>query len=128
MGEIRRHKRIVAWLAIVGLVSHSLLAALYLAPSKVAPLVDEIFGSLVICTSHGAATAPDDGGSNPYSPSEHCAACVLIAKIAVVIAVIMAAMAFPVRLAVRPVPIPVRSLAVHLSLGGIRSRAPPLSA
>jgi DUF2946 family protein len=126
MGEFRRHKRILAWLAIVALLGNAVVAALYFAPARAAPLVDSILGPLVICTSHGTETVPPDGGSSPHSPSDHCPACTLVAKIALVVTVVLlATAALPALPAVRPVPVRSRRLAVHLGPGGIRSRAPP---
>lgn len=91
-------------------------------------MIDDILGSIVICTSHGPVTAAGDGQSSPRSTADHCPACTLLSKIVLVLTVILAAIAFPAPLSVRPIPVRARSLPVHLSLGGIRSRAPPLSA
>lgn len=125
MRGVRRHKRAWAWLAIIALLSNMLVA---LAPSKAASLVDEILGPLVICTADGAKTAQGDGGSGRHAPPDHCPTCTLLAQFVLAVAVILTAVAFPVLAAAIPTPTGSGPLALHLSLGGIRSRAPPLSA
>ena len=126
MQNFRRRKRIPAWLAIIALFGNALVAALAVAPASAAPLADDVLGPLVICTSHGADAAPQDGGSSPQSPREHCPACTLLAKVALVPApLLLAASVLPDLPAVTPMPIRLRGPAEHLGPGGIRSRAPP---
>lgn len=98
-------------------------------PSKAAGLVDDLIGPLVICTSDGATTLPHgSGGSGPDKKSDHCTSCTLLAGFALLVALAFAAIVFPpasIRFQLRT---GVRTLADHLGLGGIHSRAPPLSA
>ena len=54
-------------------------------------------------------------------------ACTLLAALALAVALAFAAIAFPARI-FHPFRSAARTLADHLSLGGIRSRAPPLFA
>jgi hypothetical protein len=73
-------------------------------------------------------SAPGDSRQDRHDGrSSHCTACTLLAGLAVVIALVFARVAFPARI-FRPFPASARTLADHLSLGGIRSRAPPLPA
>ena len=62
---------------------------------------------------------------DPAGKSTQCATCTLLAGFALIVALAFAAMAFPstfIFFQLRP---SARTLADHLSLGGIRSRAPP---
>jgi hypothetical protein len=71
---------------------------------------------------------PAGGGQDQRdSRSSHCTACTLLAGLALAVALVFVATAFPVRV-VHAFKSGARTLADHLSLGGIRSRAPPLSA
>lgn len=125
MRGVRRHQRAWAWLATIALLSNVLVA---LAPSKAASLVDDILGPLVICTADGAKTAQNRGGTDRHTPSEHCPACTLLAQFVLAVTIILTAIAFPALADAIPTPTGSGLLALHLSLGGIRSRAPPLSA
>ena len=125
MVGVRRHKRVLGWIAIVALVSNVLAAGL-LAPSIAASPVDDLLGPLVICTADGAKMVPGNGGSRRHNPSDHCPDCVTVKPFAFAAALADTAIAFPLQPAARLVRLPSRSPAVHVSLGGIRSRAPPL--
>jgi hypothetical protein len=125
MVGVRRHKRVLGWVAIVALLSNVLTAGL-LASSMAASPVDDVLGQLVICTADGAKVAPGNGGSGRHAPSDHCPDCVTVKPFAFTVAVVVTAIAFPPQPAARPARVPSRSPAVHVSLGGIRSRAPPL--
>ena len=98
------------------------------APSMAASPVDDVLGSLVICTADGAKVVPGSGGSGRHVPSDHCPDCVTVKQFAFAIAVVVTAIAFPPQPAATPPRLPSRSPAVHVSLGGVRSRAPPLFA
>jgi hypothetical protein len=128
MGGVRRHKRSLAWLAIVALVSNVLVGGYCRAPAKAAQLMDELLGPLIICTASGTVTPHDSGGSNPDSSADHCKACRLIAGFALLATTIVAGLALPAPFALRPMPVRAHRPARHLNLGGIGSRAPPLSA
>lgn len=116
-------------LGIIAILSNVLAGALCHMPSKAAGLVDDILGPLVICTSDGASTVPHGGsGPEPDKKSDHCATCTLLGGFALAVALVFAAIAFPPWSVAYRIRIGVRTLADHLSLGGIRSRAPPLPA
>jgi Protein of unknown function (DUF2946) len=125
MVGVRRHKRVLGWLAIIALLSNVLTAGL-LAPSMAAAPVDDVLGPLVICTADGAKMVPGNGGSGRHAPSDHCPDCVTVKPFAFAVAVVETAIAFPPQSVARPARVESRSPAVHVSLGGIRSRAPPL--
>jgi hypothetical protein len=126
MRKLRRHRLSAAWLAIVALLGNTLLAALCVAPAKPTQVVDSILGPLVICTAHGADTAPADGGSSPQSPTGHCPACAVLGKVAVIPAPLPVVEATAADLPrILPAPAPARHLAAHLGPGHVRSRAPP---
>lgn len=91
-------------------------------------LADDVLGPFVICTADGAKVAPGDGGPDKHAPANHCPACTLHAQLALAVAIVVVAIAFPVRTGVRPPPMETGPLAVQFSLGGVRSRAPPLFA
>ena len=129
MGRLRRHKHGLGWLAIVALVGNVLAGAFCHTPAKALALADELLGPLVICTSEGAKTVPHGGDApKPHPQSNHCAVCTVLAGLATAIALAFATVAFELRTLSRPAQAGLRTLADHLSLGGIRSRAPPLSA
>lgn len=111
----------------MALLGNVMAGALGYVPAKrIAPVVDEIFGVLFICTSDGATDAAHGGGSPLHNPNDHCPACVMLAQVALATAfLLLAVVAFPLPAAPRPVPIRSRRLLPHLSLGGIGSRAPP---
>jgi hypothetical protein len=126
---LRKSRRGWAWLGIMALLGNVMVGAFGYAPAKkMVPVVDEILGALVICTSDGAKDA-SHGGSPIHNPSDHCPACVTLAKVALAAALILlAVIAFPLPVAARLVPARSRRPAPRLSLGGIGSRAPPLFA
>jgi len=127
MLAVRRHKRIPGWIAILALLSN-VLAAPSLVPSMAASLVDDVLGPLVICTADGAQATPGHGGSGGHTPANHCPACVTVAQFVLAVTIILTAIAFSLLPAARPTRLQLRSPAVHVSLGGVRSRAPPLFA
>jgi len=122
----------LGWLGVVAVLCNLLASVLHMVPAKAAG-VDDVLGQLVLCTEHGPQTVPADGapggggGPQPDDTSGHCSACVLLVGQALVVALVYAAIAFPARV-VLPFKTATRTLADHLSLGGIRSRAPPLPA
>ena len=124
--RVRRHKYGLGLLGIIAILSNVLAGALCHMPSKTAGVVDDVLGALVICTSDGATGVPHEGsGPEPDKKSGYCASCTLIAGFALVVALVFAAIAFaPLLVAYHP-RTGVRTLADHLSLGGIHSRAPP---
>jgi hypothetical protein len=130
MESRRERPRVMGWLGIVAVLGNLLASILCMAPKAVAP-VDDILGPLVLCTEHGPQIVPGNdtpgsrGGEQGDGRSSHCTACTLLAGLALLTAFIFATMVFPARIfaAFR---CSARTLADHLALGGIRSRAPPL--
>ena len=118
----------VAWLVTLTLLSNILAGALNLSPfsAKVAQLVDDVLGTLVICNGAGGSADHGDGSQRPTS--EHCKLCPLLAAFALVATLALILLAFPVPVAFKPPIAFARTLPDHLSLGGIYSRGPPLSA
>jgi hypothetical protein len=93
-------------------------------------IVDPVLGVLPIC--HSGAEAPTADGQAPADHpigggTGHCPACTLIAKYAVAVALAFETVTFAVALLPSQPAARIQPLADHLGLGGIRSRAPPLS-
>ena len=126
----RKYRRCFAWLGIIALLGNVMAGAFGYAPAKkLMPVVDEVLGVLIICTSDGAVEGSHGSRSPIHNPADHCPACVTIAKVALAVAlVLLAVIAFPLPVAGRPVPERSRPPVPHLCLGGIGSRAPPLFA
>jgi Protein of unknown function (DUF2946) len=131
MESRRERPRVMGWLGVVAVLGNLLASVLCMAPAKAVAPVDDILGPLVLCTEHGPQTVPGNdtpdgsGGDQGDGRSSHCTACTLLAGLALLTAFIFAAIAFPACIfpAFR---CSARTLADHLALGGIRSRAPPL--
>jgi DUF2946 family protein len=118
-----RHRCGIGWLGIVALLSNMLMPGLYHAQAS-APATESIFGSIVICTAHGAETAPDQGGGRSPLEGDHCPLCDL--QTVYSFGAVLAASAFPEPAADRwSAPAEARTAADHLSLGGIHNRGPP---
>ena len=104
------------------------MSVLYYAQARAAA-TESIFASIVICTAHGAETAPDQGGGRSPLEPDHCPFCNLQTAHAFWVPPVLAASAFPEPAADRwSVPAEARTAADHLSLGGIHNRGPPQSA
>jgi hypothetical protein len=132
MQSRRERPRVMGWLGIVAVFGNILASILCMAPAKAVAPVDDVLGPLVLCTEHGPQVVPGNdtpggGGDQGDGRSSHCTACTLLAGLALLTAFAFAAIAFPARIfpAFR---CSARTLADHLALGGIRSRAPPLCA
>jgi hypothetical protein len=132
MESRRQRPRVMGWLGIVAVLCNILASVLHMAPAKAAG-VDDVLGQLVLCTEHGPQTVPGSdpaggsGGDQPDSTNGHCAACVLLVGQALLVSLVLVAIAFLARV-ILPIRSTARTLADHLGLGGIRSRAPPLPA
>ena len=145
MAATTRVRSTVALLGVLALLAN-MLAGAFLhsaaahasAPSAQAQvsaaspaLVDPVLGVLPICHS-GAETLEADGSAPAGHPggsgAGHCPACTLIAKYAVAIALAFEPVTFSIVLLPSQPAARTQPLADHLSFGGIRSRAPPLSA
>jgi DUF2946 family protein len=133
MRSRRERPRVMGWLGVVAVLCNLLASVLHMAPAKAVGGVDDILGPLVLCTEHGPQAVPGSdppggsGGDQREGANGHCDACVLLVGQALLVALVLVAFAFPARV-VLPFKSAARTLADHLSLGGIRSRAPPLSA
>lgn len=129
MGCSRRQRRLLGWLAAIALLANVLATALLAHTSAALTILDGVLGPITLCTADGAKTGPAGGpGPAEKAPADHCLACVTVAQIALAIAVIAAAFAFPLLRAGGPAPPWKRPLALRLRLGGISPRAPPLFA
>lgn len=129
MERAGRVGRTVALLSILALVGKVLVGAFCHVPAAAAAAstVDPVLGVLSICESGSHAAPAPGGGSAPAGNADHCSVCTLLTGLAVALALAFATVVFPPA-AIRPrLAAGVRTLADHLSLGGIRSRAPPLA-
>ena len=127
MVGLGRHKGILGWIAIIALLSN-LLTAVSLALPTAASLVDDILGPLTICTADGAKEAPGHGGPGRPVASDHCPTCITAKHFALVIIIIPTRLNLAPARRAKPAPLQARVPAVHASLGGNRSRAPPFFA
>jgi hypothetical protein len=125
---MRNSRRWLSWLGVVALLGNVLAGALCHMPSAAqiaAGPVDDVLGALAICTAHGAEEPATGGNQDPGGKQGHCATCTLLAGFALIVALVFAAVAFPSTFVFHRPRSGARTLADHLSLGGIRSRAPP---
>jgi hypothetical protein len=132
MGRRRYSAHAKGWLGIVAVLSNVLAGVLCMAP-RLPGAVDDAPRQVLLCTEHGAQLVSVDdpaGGSGQDQrdgKSRHCTACTLLAGTVLLATLLFTAIAFQAGI-FRPFCSRARTLADHLSLGGIRSRAPPLSA
>ena len=125
MRALRRHKRPFTLLGIMALLCNVLVLLLCCTQSSPA---DSPFGSsLVICAANGAKSLPADRDSNEHVTVGYCVA-YTSAQFVLDVSIVLAPAEFPILLAHGLVPSAISLLPLHLSLGGIQSRAPPLSA
>jgi hypothetical protein len=87
-----------------------------------------MFGAHLMCTGGATQTQAPGGSQDPDGKSGHCVLCALLAGFTLAIALVFAAIAFPPTYVFQPLRFDLTTLADHLRLGGIRSRAPPLFA
>ena len=122
-------RRVFATLAAIAFVVSALATAFQRAPVHAAGFVDPVLGLVSVCASDGSSTVPQDGGGQlPHLP-DHCPLCTLLTPGALPDAGLPeTAVVFAIGILPVPSPQGVRTLADHLGLGGIRSRAPPLGA
>ncbi len=122
-------RRAFAFLAAIALVLAAVTASFQRAPAQTAGLVDPVLGLVSVCTADASPATPEQGGGRHQHSQYHCPLCTLLTPVALPdadlpdTAVVFAATPLPA-----PVPQEARTLADHLVLGGIRSRAPPLRA
>jgi hypothetical protein len=112
------------------LVANVVAGAICHIPTHASTIVDDILGPMSLCVSDGTGTVQHGGTApDPERKAEgSCTICTLLKSFAVAVALAFAAVIFPVVPAPTPRAPGVRTLAQHLSLGAVRSRAPPLPA
>jgi len=136
MRATRRVRSAVALLSMLALVGKVLAGAFCVVPAAPAAglvdpvLVDPVLGPLSICASGGHDTPPPGGDPDPMpnGAADHWTACTLLGGITLGVTPAYAAVVFPATAFPSHRAAGVRTLPDHLSLGGIRSRAPPLPA
>jgi hypothetical protein len=118
----------VAWLGTLALLCNGLVGSFGYGSTRPVPLTDEVLGALIICTAHGLEGGDLDSGGKPINKrAEHCPACVTISKTALLDGRGFVDIAIKLSAVIDPVPERAPSTA-RLNLGGIGSRAPPMSA
>jgi hypothetical protein len=128
MQDLSRKLLWLRWIAVIAVLGNAAAGALGHAPARRTAGQDDMFGAHLMCVG-GAAHAQAPGGSQePAGKSAHCALCTLLAGFTLAAALVFVAIAFPPAYILHPLRFDLTTLAEHLSLGGIRSRAPPLSA
>jgi hypothetical protein len=115
--------------AIVALLGNVFASAFCCAPSfaKKAEIVDAVLGTLTFCSSSGGNS--DDGTNQPPgSKAPHCPVCLGLTHTALLATPHVLALAIPDRVVARATDVDRHDLSAPLKLGGLGSRAPPLSA
>jgi Protein of unknown function (DUF2946) len=128
MRHIRKGLGRLSWIAVIAVLGNVMAGALGHAPARGAAGPDDMFGAHLMCAGGATQTQAPGGGQEPDGKSAHCALCTLLAGFALMVAGAIAAIAFPRTSICHPLRFSVATLAEHLRLGGIRSRAPPLPA
>ena len=125
MRALRRHKCPFTLLGVIALLCNVVAALLCCTHSS---LVDSPFGSgRFICAADGAKSLPAHRNSQEHFTIGHCPACTP-AQFVFDVSIVLIAAEFPISIARARVSSAISLLPLHLSLGGIQSRAPPLSA
>jgi hypothetical protein len=126
MGIVRRNRVLIAWMAMVVLMSNLVAALLCSAPAKHGATTDPLLGALIICTADGAEIVPANDQNAP--PSQPCQLCTTVIGPSLVplVATLAWLLVPPIR---RPFGFNARSLLQFWPCrAGLGSRAPPLSA
>jgi hypothetical protein len=129
MGAIRRHRTLLAWIAIVAVLGN--LAAGLFSPAFAHGAASdhwpvELLGPQVICSEHGDPAALPGGA--PPTPAPHCLMCLAATGVALTVAPTAAAL-LPPPIAAERFALPFRDvLGERLRRAGLGSRAPPLPA
>jgi uncharacterized protein YjeT (DUF2065 family) len=130
MGALRRHRFLIAWIAVIGLMTNLAAAALCCVPDKTAAPDNQItvVDDFAICLHDGAAPLQRDEGTAPEPAVKPCLHCLATPAVAFVLALgaIFGLIAGPARtrIAFGFIPVPDDDL----RRAGLGSRAPPLSA
>jgi hypothetical protein len=130
MGEFRRHRAWIAWVAIIAVLSNVVGAFAFsnFAQPGASDYPVDLLGPLVICTGHGLQAAPSDDGKAPEAPGKHCPMCLTPSVFALIIALVAAALLAPLSVERRFAPHLCATFADGLRRSGLGSRAPPLPA
>jgi hypothetical protein len=130
MRALRRHRTLIAWLAIVALLGN--VAAGLLAPAfaqrGASDWPADLLGPQVICSEHNDQVPASGDGKAPQAPDTHCLMCLAAPALSFIVLVTAAVLLLP----------PARrtgfalqlydTLADRLRRAGLGSRAPPLPA
>ena len=130
MRRLRNKRRWASWMAVIALLGNVLAGALGHGAARAAADLDDMFGAHLMCTGGADATQPQapSGGQDSDGKPSHCVICTLLVGFGLAVALVFAAIAFPATYIFHPLRFDLATIAEHLNLGGIRSRAPPLSA
>lgn len=128
MRHIRNRLGWLSWIAAIAVLGNVVAGALGHAPARGTAGLDDMFGAHLMCTGDAVQAQAPGGSQDPDGKSAHCVLCTLLPVFTLAIALVFAAIAFPSTYIFHPLRFDLTTLADHLSLGGIRSRAPPLSA
>jgi hypothetical protein len=130
MDGLRRHRTLVAWVAIVALLGNvaAVLASPAFAQRSASDYPVDLLGPLVICTEHGTRTLAPDEGKAPDTAGKHCPMCLAPAVFALILAVAGAFLMAPPSNRSRCAFEFRGTLAHRLRRAGLGSRAPPLPA
>jgi DUF2946 family protein len=130
MDGLRRHRRLIAWIAVVALlgnVAASLFSPAFAQRSASDYPVD-LLGPLVICSEHGTQTLASDDGKAPPAPATHCPMCLAPAVFAFILALAAALLLAPPATRERFALAFRDTLEHRLRRAGLGSRAPPFPA
>jgi hypothetical protein len=129
MGRLRRHRTLIAWVAIAALLGN--VAAGLFSPAFGARAASDwpadLLGPQVICSEHGDRTMVPDDGKAPQTPDAHCLMCLATPAFALIIALAAAVLLSPPATRARCALLH-DTLANRLRRAGLGSRAPPLPA
>jgi uncharacterized protein involved in response to NO len=125
MRALRRHKRPSTLLGIIALLCNVLVLLPCCTRSSLAD--DPFASSLVICAANGAKSLPADRNSKEHVTIGYCVA-YTSAQFVFDVSIVLTPAEFAILVAHGYVSSAISLLPLHLSLGGIQSRAPPLSA
>ena len=128
MRRLRNGLGWLSWIGVIAVLGNVVTGALGHAPAGSTAGLDDMFGAHLMCAGDAGQTRTPGGSQDPDGKSAHCALCTLLPVFTLAIALVFAAIAFPPTYIFHPLRFDLTTLADHLSLGGIRSRAPPLSA
>lgn len=128
MRRLRIRRGWLSWIGVIAVLGNVVAGAFGFAPARGTAGLDGMFGAHLMCAGDAAQTEAPGGSQDRDGKSAHCALCTLLAGFTLAIALVFAAIAFPSRCTFHPLRFNLITLAEHLRLGGIRSRAPPLPA